>query len=54
MNQRDMNVAEAPIVAERDEAAQARTAKHVGRPMQRLALRQAIFAPYASSSVVCT
>ncbi|BCZ82319.1 carbon monoxide dehydrogenase [Paraburkholderia terrae] len=40
MNQRDMNVAEAPIVAERDapahEAAPARTAKHVGRPMQRL------------------
>ncbi|MFM0017361.1 xanthine dehydrogenase family protein molybdopterin-binding subunit [Paraburkholderia azotifigens] len=36
MNQRDMSVAEAPIVAERDEAAQARTAKHVGRPMQRL------------------
>ena len=32
MNQRDMNVAEAPA----QEASQARAAKHVGRPMQRL------------------
>lgn len=29
MNQRDMNVAEAPVIAER-------APKHVGRPMQRL------------------